>query len=436
MKHNLLMYYLRNGVEMVRKNGLRALLDPVGTLSKYSQETAFGNTLSLVKSLDFSSIDLAENARLMERYRTMRDKQVDTANWFIPCFDHVYGGIHSILRFADYFCTKKGVKNRLIIYGNPSASQDEIIDKISNVFPNFKIDEIVVLRNQNLASVPDADICIATLWTSAYLVLKFNRTKGKFYFIQDYEPLAYPAGSLYALAEATYRFGFYGIVNTPGLHEIFVRDYRGIAEYFTPPVDTEIFYPSERALAKPSIEKPLTIFFYARPDRQHNAFELGIATLQKIKQKYGKKVRIYTAGTKWNPTNHEFENTFIDLGALPYRKTASLYRKCDLGIAFSLSKHPSYIPSELMACGCPVVANYNPATTWLLKDRFNCLLTEPSVSCVREKVETLMNDPVLRKKIAKNALDSLPKTSWDSEIEKIYRFISNPHVIERALLGG
>jgi len=429
MKDKSLVYYIKDAIKILHENGLKALLDPVGAIKARAKQVAYESDLFLIKSLDYSAADLEKNREIMERFRNMKSIDVETVNWFIPYFDHAYGGIHTILRFADYFHTKKSVKNTFVIYGNPLASQNKVINKIKSIFPNLQTDRTVILRNQDLTSVPQADICIATLWTSAYLVLKFNRTNGKFYLIQDYEPLAYPAGTFYALAEATYRFGFYEIVNTPGLHEILISDYKSNAEHFTPPVETSIFYPSERAFSKPSVGNPFTIFFYARPDRKHNAFELGIAALQEVKRKYGERVRIYTAGTRWNPRNCNSEKTFIDLGTLPYRETASLYRKCDLGITFSISKHPSYIPFELMACGCPVLTNYNSSTTWFLKDGFNCLISEPSVSCICEKVEMLMNDPDLRRQLVSNALKSMPRTSWDDEIEKIYRFISNPHGI-------
>jgi glycosyltransferase involved in cell wall biosynthesis len=427
MKKKRFVHYLIDALKMLRKNGLSTLSDPISAFQAYAKQIAYENDRFLIKSLDYSMDDLVKNREIMERFRNMGGIQVETINWFIPYFERAYGGIHTILRFADYFHTEKSVKNTFVIYGNPLASQNMIIDNISSIFPNLQTDRIVILRNHDLTSVPQADICIATLWTSAYLVLKFNRTKGKFYLIQDYEPLAYPAGTFYALAEATYRFGFHGIVNTPGLHEIFVRDYKSNAVHFTPPVETSIFYPSERAFSKPSVENPFTIFFYARPDRKHNAFELGIAALQEIKRKYGERIRIYTAGTRWNPRNYDSEKTFIDLGTLPYRETASLYRNCDLGIAFSLSRHPSYIPFELMACGCPVLTNYNSSTTWFLKDGFNCLISEPSVSCICEKVEMLMNNPDLRRKLVSNAFGSMPKTCWEDETEKIYRFICTPN---------
>lgn len=426
MKGVSIFHYLTDILKTLCKNGVKAILDPIGASSERARAVEYKNIQIFMKSLNYSYADLAKNRELMVRFGKMKDIQVETVNWFIPDFDHAYGGIYTILRFADYFHTKKGVKNRLIIYGNQLASETAIKNRIGKIFPNLLSDEVITVTT-NLDRVPQADVCIATFWTSAYLVLKFNKTQGKFYLIQDYEPLFYPAGILYALAEATYRFGFYGIANTQWLCNLYVRDYGGVAKYFMPSVDKEVFYPSGRVPSRPSVQNPFTIFFYVRPGNPRNAFELGVAALQEIKRNYGELVKIYAAGGDWDPRTYGLENTIVNLEVLPYEKTAMLYRKCDLGIFFGFSNGCAYIPLELMACGCPVLTNYNSASAWFLKDGFNCMLTEPSISCICEKVDILMNNIDLRKQIISNALNSLPKTSWDNEIEKIYSFICNPH---------
>ena len=45
----------------------------------------------------------------------------------------------------------------------------------------------------------------------------------RLYFIQDFEPLFYPAGAEYVLAEETYRFGFRAITVGPMLADL-LRD--------------------------------------------------------------------------------------------------------------------------------------------------------------------------------------------------------------------
>lgn len=409
---------------MLYRNGFKGILNPTSLFHQYINLKLYNNVSSTARLMDFSTDDIKKNRQLMANFSSMKNIDLKTINWFIPYFNHAYGGIYTILRFANYFHTKKDIKNRLIIYGDPLSSGTEIKNIIAKSFPDLLNEEIIMLRDYDMDHLPSSDICIATLWSSAYFALKFNKCLGKFYFVQDYEPLFNPAGTIYALTENTYRFGFYGITNTQGLYDIYSQDFGGVAEYFVPSVDKTIFYPGEKKHLKPSIENPFKIFFYGRPEATRNGFELGIAALEIIKQRYGELVEIYAAGSNWDPRDYNLKNIIENLGVLSYEETPVLYRKSDLGMVFMFTKHPSYIPFELMACGCTVLTNYNPATTWFLKDGFNCLLTEPSISCICEKIEMLMNNPDLRNNITSNGLDSIATNSWNNEIEKIYNFIS------------
>ena len=424
IKHNTLSAVAVNVLRILRQNGVKSLTNPVGTFREYIKETRYANTITSIKELDCSNRDFLENRDIMLRFSKIKNLNVKTINWFLPCFNHPYGGIYTILRFANYFSEAKGIRNNLIICGDPKQLSTNPSVQIDKVFPKLS-EGLIILGNSKVENLPESDICIATDWTSAYYTLKHNKTKGKFYFIQDYEPLFFPAGAIYALAEATYRFGFRGITNTPGLYNIYVGEYSGTAEYFVPSVDSKVFFPSQKEPHKPSAENPFNIFFYARPEIPRNGFELGALALDAIKKKYGKRVRIFAAGTNWNPRTYKLENTITNLGVLPYERTGELYRRCDLGLVFMFTKHPSYLPFELMACSCPVLTNYNPATTWFLKDGTNCSLTEPTPTSICQKIETLMNNTELRKNLISNGLTEIQKGNWQKEMEKIYTFICN-----------
>jgi len=64
--------------------------------------------------------------------------------------------------------------------------KEEIIDK----FPALAKAEFIsyCAYNGNVNELPACDAIISTLWNSCYISLKFNKTKRKFYFIQDFEP--------------------------------------------------------------------------------------------------------------------------------------------------------------------------------------------------------------------------------------------------------
>ncbi len=373
--------------ELLKKKGHRVATDPAGAIREFIEEKKFEQNLKLLDQQDFTQNDLQKNNAVMNGFRTLTNFEPKTINWFLPTFEHAYGGIYTILRFAEHFHNEKGIENNFIICGAEENALANAKDAITKVFPSLANQKTLHLSDSYLGNVPDSDISVATYWTTAYHLLKFNRTKGKFYFIQDYEPLFFLASFTYGLAEATYRFGFHEIINTVGVCNEVTRGNGGIAEYFTPCVDSKVFYPPQQSEAE--TDKPFTIFFYGRPNPR-NGFELGIQSLKQLKEKYGNRVKIFSAGSKWNQEIYDSEGEIENLGVLPYEKTGGLYRSCDLGVVFMFTKHPSYLPFELMACGCPVLTNRNAATTWLLKDNINCALAEPTVSAVCERIESVM----------------------------------------------
>ncbi len=382
----------------------------------------FNEVSHYVELLDFTKKEIKNSKKLIEKHKG--SLEIKKVMWFIPNFDHIFrGGIYTIFRFASYLKEQKGVRNSfVIIYGE--ANKEKIAENMANAFPPLKNEEIFVFDTATeLNKLDDVDATICTLWTTAYYSLRFNKTKRKFYFIQDFESLFYPAGSMYGLCDMTYRFGFYGLTNTVTLTNIYEQEYNGCAEFFTPCIDTHIFYPGNQD--KKSATS--TVFFYGRPSEPRNGFELGAAALRKLKAKMGNKVRIVAAGAEWDPADFGLEGVVECLGLLSYEETAALYRTCDAGLVMMFTRHPSYLPMELMASGCLVITNFNPANTWLLHDRVNCLLSPPSASSLCDTLEEGLNNIGQRKEIIRNALATVEKHSdWNKEFEKIYSFMCNP----------
>ncbi len=345
---------------------------------------------------------------------------IKTANWFVPNFDHLaFGGIYTIFRFIEKF-SKEGVENRIIIYDNPAIDVASLKDEIDINFPGLKKYKIIVFDHgkDSLESLPECDIAMATFWVSAYILLKFNKTKKKYYFIQDYEPYFYVAGSTFALAESTYRFGFRGLVNTPGLLAAVNSRHSMEGISFIPAVDQNLYTPD---FSKNN--ERVKIFFYARPNNPRNAFSLGVLTIEKLIEKYGNKIEIITAGSKWDEKQYRLDNKVKNLGLLPSLKdVADLYRGCDIGFVFMLSKHPSYQPFEFMASGMATVTNNNEDNLWLLRNGENCLLSEPSPAAMAEQIGRLVDDGVLRQKIAKKGYETLGYT-WEQQTQTIWNDI-------------
>jgi glycosyltransferase involved in cell wall biosynthesis len=349
-------------------------------------------------------------------------EKIQTATWFVPYYDHFgFNGIQTIFRFMEKL-SREGVLNRIVIYDNPAMDTTKMKTEMQAYFPDLVDYEIVIFTDDKeacIAALPASDIAFCTIWVSAYMLLRFNKTKRKYYFIQDYEPLFYVAGSTYALAESTYRFGFTGIVNTPGLLAA-VNQHHGLdGVSFIPAVNHALYYQDPQR--KPN--KKVRIFFYARPLNPRNAFNLGMLTISHLLERYGKSIEIITAGAEWDEAEYGLKGRITNLGLIKsLDDVANLYRTCDIGFAYMMNKHTTYQMMEYSASGMATVMNNNEDHHWLHKDGINCLLAEPSPAAVAEKIGQLIDDPALRRKLVANAQHSLGYT-WDQQTETIWNYI-------------
>jgi glycosyltransferase involved in cell wall biosynthesis len=345
-------------------------------------------------------------------------------NWYLPTFDNpFYGGIMTILRLAEFLQRKHGIKQRILICGG--ANKGEVEANIARAFPALAQAEVIILDSADaITSIPASDYSVATLWTTAYVLLGVQNTGLKFYMIQDFEPAFYPAGSTYAQAELTYRFGFYGIANTQSLKEIYEANYGGRAVILKPSIDKSVFFPGNGG--RPS--HPKRLFYYARPGTPRNGFELAAAALRRLKQKYGDGLDIICAGAGWEPADYGLSGVVRSIGMLPYAETGNLYRSCHAGFVMMMTKHPSYLPFELMACGAIVVTNYNEANTWLLKDGENCLLSPPTASCLSETLSYALDHYESLDFIRQRAADQIltETDDWDSSLGEVANFMLQP----------
>lgn len=374
--------------------------------------------LAMSGAFDFDEEVLARNAALIDAYRRSDSFEIKTLQWFLPFFHHAYfGGTYTLLRFADNFARLHGVENRFHCYDVGSGPVPDMARKAAEAFPSLAGARFTSAADCGPRELPPADAAIATLWSSAYPVLHYDKVRAKFFFVQDYEPQFYAAGAGWALVEETYRFGFPGVVNTPGLGEVY-RSYGSPAISFVPAVDRHRYHPPAEP-RDPS--RPVRIFFYARTKTPRNAFGLGMTALAKLKDAYGDRVEIVCAGENWSPAQFGLSGRVTNLGVLgTLDEVAALYRSCDVGLVFMLTKHPSYQPFEFMASGMATVSNLNPATTWLLRDGENCLLTPPLPTPTAERLGRLVEDVELRRRIADAGLRTVEQFHWDDQIERVW----------------
>lgn len=344
--------------------------------------------------------------------------------WVVPEFEvPFYGGIYTILRAADHLRRVHGVANAFAIMTQDSGAV--MSARIARAFPDLAdASEVAAIGDTGIPpELGRFDGAACSLWTTAYPLLRRRNIRRKFYFLQDWEPLFYPAGTISSAVETTYRFGFHAICNTSTLAESY-RTFGGTADFFVPAVDDSVF--NTRGRQSRRAEDPFVLVCYARPGTPRNSFESLLEALRLIKDRHGDKVEIVTAGSWWDVGQFGLDGVVRNLGLLPYAETGDLYRIADAGLVAMATKHPSYLPFELMACGAAVVTNRNPHTAWLFKDGDNCLLCELSRSDIVRVVDRLINEPALRDAIAVRALSGIEAghRDWTAPLETIHRSIA------------
>ncbi len=344
--------------------------------------------------------------------------------WIIPEFSvPFYGGINTILRNAEHMRTRHGVAPVFAVLGGDSPAR--VRSKIGRAFPQLAAScEIVILTSADVLDLGPTDAAVCTLWTTAFVLLRLRNVRRKFYFLQDWEPLFYPSGTLSTIVESTYRFGYHAVANTPSLAESY-RQLGGLADHFMPAVDPAIFHARDRVPRGPN--DPFVLVSYTRPGTPRNCFEALAEGMKMLKAKFGERIEILTAGAEWDPAQYGLGGIVRNLGLLSYAETGILYRTADAGLVAMATRHPSYLPFEWMACGAAVVTNRNPYTEWLLRDGKNCLLCEMTRSDIFEAVSRLIEEPQLRDALATQAVEDIQRdhSDWVATCERVYEIMNS-----------
>lgn len=378
------------------------------------------DALILSRTFDLRSEEIDRNAN----QKPVSLKNPKTVGWFLPSFDGIYAGLNNIFSFANYLANDKKLETYFfILTGSKDAEAERklIVEK----FPALSNAHFVAFDGVDVKKLPKLDIGIATLWATAYPLVRATNIARKCYFIQDNEVNFYPKGSISALVEQTYKLGFLALANTPGLLDLYQNKYGGKGVVVKSLVDLSTYQPAEKKNVLP--KPPYKVFFYGRPNMPRNAFEIGLAGLSKLKEHLGDKVHIVAAGADWDPATYGVQGVIDNLGKIPYADLPDFYRSLDAGLMFMFSGHPGVIASELMASGVPVVVNEYDDITWndLYVHEKTCLKTLPTASVIADNFERLLTDQSLRKTVIDGGLQTASTyyTGYDESLETAFKAI-------------
>lgn len=256
--------------------------------------------------------------------------------------------------------------------------------------------------------IDDAHVVMATCWESAYPVLASPALGARMYFVQDYEPMFYPAGSLAMMAEATYDFGFRAITAGRWLSERLAREHGMTADHFDFGCDLTHYRidASSGAAARRT-----GVAYYCRPSTPRRAHELALVALRIFAEQHP-HVDIHLYGEPipdpgFDVTHH---------GLLTPADLGELYNTCIAGLVLSAT-NVSLVPHEMLAAGCiPVVNEGEHSRLVLDNDHVRYASPFGLATALGELVSASGQERAAR---ARAAADSVTSRSWDGAGDQV-----------------
>lgn len=226
-------------------------------------------------------------------------------------------------------------------------------------------------RDQVLAVHP-RDAFIATTWWTAHLAERARRDLGRrrfVYLIQEFEPMTFAMGSLYALAAESYEFPHYAVFSTELLRDYFRAERLGVYADGGGGAAAALAFQNAItafAVSRDTLERSgrKRLLFYARPEQHasRNMFELGILALRRVVadgglDPAGWSVEGIGAGREFAPVPLGRDQALRILPRVDLAEYQTMLPGYDVGLSLMLTPHPSLVPLEMAAAGLITVTN-------------------------------------------------------------------------------
>jgi hypothetical protein len=316
----------REGPRGVARRGVRAAYKRLGA-------AALEEPLLSTDIADSTGLDLP-----LPQTRPPRDRPI-RVGWVTTPPAAGSGGHTTLLRMVEAV-EHAGHRCTLFLYdryGGDIAKQEAVIRQW---WPDIRAD----IRDVH-DGISAVDACVASSWESAHVLATHGTDPmRRLYFIQDFEPYFYPRGSLYSLAEDTYRFGFRCIA-LGGMVGRLLRSEIGIEPDVTDfGCDTSVY----RLLD----DRPRTgVVFYAKPDVPRRGYWLARMALERFHQMHP-QADIHFYGE----TVADLPFPAIQHGRMTPEQLNDLYNSCRAGLAMSFT-NISLVAEEMLAAGVVAVVN-------------------------------------------------------------------------------
>ena len=187
-----------------------------------------------------------------------------------------------------------------------------------------------------------ADVVVATGWQTVHRTLLLPGCGARAYLVQDHEPEFYGTSAERTWAEETYRLGLHCVCASAWLAGLVRERYGASASHFDLGVRHDVYHPHDVA------RQDDLVLLYARAVTARRAVPLGLLAMEELRRRRP-SVDVVLFGE-----SRTLATDFRQVGVWAPRDLARLYNEASVGVVLSMT-NPSLVPTEMLACGLPVV---------------------------------------------------------------------------------
>jgi len=262
--------------------------------------------------------------------------------------------------------------------------------------------------NQGIAGV---DGCVASSWQSAHALAAGATTPTKrLYFIQDYEPYFYPHGSLYALAEDTYRFGFRCIALGQMVADTLQSEVGTSSDVVPFACDTAVY-------GLGPTQPRSGVVFFTRPEVPRRGFIMGALALEQFHRlRPEQEIHLYGDRRRRDLAFPHTNHGLVSPAALN-----DLYNRTITGLALSFT-NVTLVAEEMLAAGNVPVANDDRFARAVLRNP-HVLWADPTPGALAAALTRAVDHKDLAGRAA--AVSRSVATSWSVTQERVVDLIED-----------
>ena len=338
---------------------------------------------------------------------------------YVMTWTGLCGGSKIILEHSNYL-VKRGHKVTIISH-YPKPDWFKMDERI--IFIQVPWDEILC------EDIHPCDIIVATYWREIYECIEQNKAP-VIYFEQgdvhlfdlqklDERTLNYIKKE-FEVAPFIYTVSSYA---KEKIKEIYKKD-----AYVIPnAVDDTYFYQTKKSKEADDEKKGFTIAIVGSQNSEFKGIEKILDAIKKLRNEgYNINLNWITPDEPKNSNERFFKN-------VTQKQIGEILRSSDVYVC--ASKYESFgLPIlEAMKCGLPIITTDTGGNRDFVEDNENALITVGTVEDIKEKIEILIKDDKLRKKLSKNSKLTSEKYTWNNvidKLEKYYKEIAKYEVIK------